>query len=122
MSIGELSARSGVSTRSIRHYETLGLITPQRGANGYRSYGEQAITLVSTVHAIFELGFTRDDVRAVLPCATGERPHGDAELLARVEDMRARVDERIRVLAGTRDALTDFLRTAPSRDAVPVAV
>lgn len=121
MSIGELSARSGVSARSIRHYESLGLLTPQRESNGYRSYGEQAVTLVATAHAIFELGFTRDDVRAVLPCATGERPHGDAELLARIEDMRARVDERIQVLADTRDALTDFLRTAPLRDAAHTA-
>lgn len=117
MNIGELSRRSGVSTRSLRHYEEIGLISPERAANGYRHYAEDAVSFVATIHAIFELGFTRDDVRAVLPCATGEKSHGDPELLARVEDMRARVAERIQVLASTEQALTDFLGTARAKAA-----
>ncbi|RAF05736.1 MerR family transcriptional regulator, partial [Burkholderia multivorans] len=36
MRIGEVSRRSGVSARMLRHYETLGLVTPSaRGSNGY---------------------------------------------------------------------------------------
>ncbi len=109
MIIGELSDRSGVSARSIRHYEKLGLISPQRGDNGYRHYSDRAVPMVATIHAMFELGFTRDDVRAVLPCATGEKSHGDAELLGRVAEMRERVAGRIRTLSETEEALAGFL-------------
>ncbi len=110
MIIGELSERSGVSPRSLRHYEKLGLIAPVRADNGYRHYGDAAVQVVSTIHAMFELGFTSDDVRAVLPCATGEKPHGDAELVDRVREMQQRVGARLRTLAETEQALGEFLR------------
>ena len=37
-SIGELARLSGVSTRTLRHYESIGLLHPARGANDYRLY------------------------------------------------------------------------------------
>jgi len=38
MRIGELSARTGVSVRMLRHYEKEGLLHPSRLASGYRAY------------------------------------------------------------------------------------
>jgi DNA-binding transcriptional MerR regulator len=40
MRIGELARQAGVSTRTLRHYEGLGLLTPRRTANGYRDYAD----------------------------------------------------------------------------------
>ena len=42
MHIGELSVRTGVSRRALRYYEEQGLLLPQRQANGYRSYSDDA--------------------------------------------------------------------------------
>lgn len=36
--IGQLAKLSGVSPRTLRHYESLGLINPTRTENGYRTY------------------------------------------------------------------------------------
>ena len=36
MSIGELAERAGLSTRTLRHYESIGLLRPARSANGYQ--------------------------------------------------------------------------------------
>jgi DNA-binding transcriptional MerR regulator len=40
MRIGELARQAGVSTRTLRHYEELGLLTPRRTANGYWDYAD----------------------------------------------------------------------------------
>lgn len=109
LTIGEVSERSGVSARSLRHYEKLGLLTPPRDTNGYRLYSEQAVSTAATIHAIFALGFSRDDVRAFLPCAQGTAPHDDPALLARVATLREQVDDQMRTLANTRAALDAFL-------------
>lgn len=42
MKIGELSARTGVSIRSLRYYEQQGLLAPARHENGYREYSPLA--------------------------------------------------------------------------------
>ncbi len=38
MNIGEASERSGLPSKTIRYYEDIGLIRPERGGNGYRDY------------------------------------------------------------------------------------
>ena len=43
MLIRELSDRTGASIRSIRHYESKGLVYARRLANGYRDYDDNAI-------------------------------------------------------------------------------
>ncbi|MGI5413894.1 MerR family DNA-binding transcriptional regulator [Streptomyces chartreusis] len=42
MKIGELAAKTGVAPRLLRYYEEVGILTPWRPPNGYRSYGEPA--------------------------------------------------------------------------------
>lgn len=115
MNIGELSAKTGVSPRSLRHYEKQGFITPEREANGYRRYDDRAAAAATAIHAIYSVGFTSDDVRAILPCAVGTAPHDDPALLARVAELRETVSERIDSLNRTRDALSEFLRAAGER-------
>ncbi|WP_263118758.1 MerR family transcriptional regulator [Cellulomonas fimi] len=110
MIIGELSGRTGVSTRSIRYYEKLGLIGSDRSANGYRHYDEQAVEVVRTVRAMFDLGFSREDVRAVLPCATGDHSTVDREQVQEtVAGVRDEISRRIEELTRTRGALDRFL-------------
>ncbi|MEU6192280.1 MerR family DNA-binding transcriptional regulator [Streptomyces sp. NPDC047061] len=43
MKIGELSHRTGVSTRLLRYYEQQGLLHPSRLPNGYRDFHEHAV-------------------------------------------------------------------------------
>lgn len=52
MLIGELSRRTGVSTRLLRYYEGQGLLEARRGPNGYRSYDEDAVATVRKIRAL----------------------------------------------------------------------
>jgi DNA-binding transcriptional MerR regulator len=74
MRIGELSDRSQVSTRSIRHYEAAGLITAARMPNGYRDYDEQSLPAVIYINWLISVGLTLKTVREILPCVVEKEP------------------------------------------------
>jgi MerR family transcriptional regulator, mercuric resistance operon regulatory protein len=69
--IGELSRRTGCNIETIRYYERIGLLPapPRRGR--YRSYGSEDIGRLGFVRRARELGFTLDEVRALLGLAGG---------------------------------------------------
>ena len=69
--IGELSRRTGCHIETIRYYERIGLMPapPRRGR--YRSYGGDEVARLGFVRRARELGFTLDEVRALLSLAAG---------------------------------------------------
>ena len=69
--IGELSRRTGCNIETIRYYERIGLMPapPRRGR--YRSYGAGDVGRLGFVRRARELGFTLDEVRALLRLAAG---------------------------------------------------
>lgn len=62
MKIGELSARTGVSIRSLRYYEEQGLLSPVRGENGYREYASFAVEQVRTIQLYLGLGLNTEQI------------------------------------------------------------
>ena len=46
MTIGEAARASGVSEKMIRHYEAIGLLRPDRRANGYRVYAPSDVAVL----------------------------------------------------------------------------
>ncbi len=69
--IGELSRRTGCNIETVRYYERIGIIPapPRRGR--YRSYGAEDVARLGFVRRARELGFTLDEVRALLGLAGG---------------------------------------------------
>lgn len=105
--IGELSRRTGCNIETIRYYERIGLVPapPRRGR--YRSYGQDDVGRLGFVRRARELGFTLDEVRALLGLAAdGQASCAEARDLAaaHLKDVRTRIaDLRCmeRVLAET---------------------
>jgi MerR family transcriptional regulator, repressor of the yfmOP operon len=66
--IGELAAQCGVSTRTLRYYEQLGLLSPAaHSPGGARRYGEEAEARVRRIRELQELmAFDLDEIRTVL--------------------------------------------------------
>lgn len=116
MLIGELSKVTGVSQRMLRYYEAQGLLRPGRDANGYRAYGDEAVTTVRQVRALLAAGLSTEVIATVLPCARGEAPELDLcpELLATLRRELAGMDERIGTLQQARGALAGYV---PGADA-----
>src|SRR3546814_7336157 len=69
--IGEPSRRTSCNIETIRYYERIGLlpVPPRRGR--YRSYGREDVARLGFVRRARELGFTLDEVRALLGLAAG---------------------------------------------------
>lgn len=92
--IGELSRRTGCNIETVRYYERIGIIPapPRRGR--YRSYGAGDVARLGFVRRARELGFTLDEVRALLALAGG----GEASCVevrdlaaSHLKDVRARI-------------------------------
>ena len=67
MSIGELSALSHVSIRTLRHYDRIGLLHPSRVTDaGYRQYDEAAVKRLHAILLFRELEFPLADVKRIL--------------------------------------------------------
>ncbi|GAA2112384.1 MerR family transcriptional regulator [Streptomyces synnematoformans] len=116
MRIGEAASVSGVSARSLRHYEDEGLIVPGRFGNGFRDYCPATIDRVLVIRSLLESGLPVRLIRELLPGVTGEAGAGAdagcAEFLREVEDYRDRLAARIAVLSDRQAALDAYLREA----------
>ena len=67
LNIGEASAASGVSAKSIRHYESVGLIPPaNRTGSNYRLYTAKNIQTLRFIKQARGLGFSIDRIKALL--------------------------------------------------------
>lgn len=72
LTIGALSARSGVNIETIRYYEKIGVMpSPTRSASGYRIYGPEHVRRLHFVRRGRELGFGLDELRGLLRLVDG---------------------------------------------------
>jgi len=114
MRIGELAEATGVSQRSLRHYEQAGLLHSQRQVNGYRRYEATAVVRVRNIRYLLGAGLTLDDVQVFLPCLDGDvAAAGPAEPGLRVVRERLAVlNRRIAAQTLVRDRLAAALAGA----------
>lgn len=117
MLIGELSRRTGVNTHQLRYYEAQGLLAPERGTNGYREYGDDAVLTVTQIRNLLDAGLSTQDIEYVLPCATGTAPKLEPcpEVLRALRARLDGLDQHIATLTRSREALYDYLDEAEQR-------
>lgn len=121
MRIGELAARAGVSTRTLRYYEQQGLLPVRRAANGYRQYEESDLRLVREIRSLVAAGFTLDDTRPFVDCLRAGHPDGAAcpESVAVYRRKLAEIDAEIRTLIRRRADVAGQLARATEPGACP---
>jgi MerR family transcriptional regulator, redox-sensitive transcriptional activator SoxR len=106
LTIGELSARSGVSTSALRFYERQGLISARRTDGNQRRYPAVTLRRVALVQAGKSAGIPLERIRGALEALpAGRTPtKRDWERLSR--GWRREIDERIATLEAIRGRLT----------------
>jgi DNA-binding transcriptional MerR regulator len=73
-SIQQIARLAGTTSRTLRHYDELGLVPPSRvGDNGYRYYDQQALVRLQRVLLLRELGLGLPEIGAVLARAVDEQ-------------------------------------------------
>ena len=93
--IGELSRRTGCNIETIRYYERIGVLPPPRRNGRYRSFDASEVARLVFVRRARELGFTLDEVRALLKLAAADDRSTCTEAreisVAHLSDVRARI-------------------------------
>ncbi|MER7000281.1 MerR family transcriptional regulator [Streptomyces sp. NPDC000410] len=78
MRIGELAERAGTTTRTLRYYESRGLLPARRSVNGYRTYDEEDLRLLQQIRTLQDFGFELEETRPFVECLRAGHPAGDA--------------------------------------------
>lgn len=109
MRIGELAEKAGVTTRTIRYYEDLGLLGPsQREGNGFRYYGEAELGRMRKIDALKGLGLTLEEISSVIDFYFADPParlQGKQKVLGLLEGHLKETDERLASLQQFRHEL-----------------
>jgi DNA-binding transcriptional MerR regulator len=115
MRIGQLAARVGVNPKTIRYYESIGLLPePARTDAGYRAYGDEDVERLSFVRRAQQLEVALDEIREILALRErDERPCGYVLEIAR--SRLGDLDRRIADMRRTREDLHALLRRAADR-------
>ena len=107
--VGEVAGLTGVSVRTLHHYDRIGLLQPQqRTTAGYRLYGEQELLRLQQILTLRYLGFSLKQIGELL-----DRPNFDLAASLRVQERVLR--ERVAELEGIATVLGDLV-TAYQRD------
>ena len=114
ISIGAASRRSGVNIETIRFYERSALLkAPPRTAGGHRVYDTDGVKRLNFVRRARELGFTLDQVRALLALADEEET-SCAQVAALANDQLNAVRGRLADLARMETVLAAMIERCAS--------
>lgn len=116
MLIKDLAERAGVSVKAVRYYESRGLITPERAANGYREYDDADVLVVREIRALLSLGLTADETVPFVECLRAGNDRADVcpSSLDAYRLRIAEIDQRIEELSRLRGELSGLLSDAES--------
>ena len=109
MNIGEIAARSGMPPKTIRYYESVGLIdAAARTESGYRQYDERDLRILRFIHRARDLGFSVKAVGELL--ALWRDPHRtSAEVKKLAREHVGDIDRKIEELQAMRRAVVDLI-------------
>ena len=119
MKIGVLASRSGLTVKTLRYYEDLGLL-PAIGHSegGYRLFAEESLRRLEFIRRLKTLGLSLEEIQGCLAVHdAGERPCSDIEL--QLGRQIERIDGQIKELRQLRMELQDLLagwQSDPAKD------
>jgi len=105
MRIGELAQKAGVTPRTIRYYENLGLLKPsEREGKGFRYYTEAELAKLHKIDALQSLGLTLEEIGSIIDLFFEEPTmlQGKQKLLEILRSHLKEADEKIEALVQFR--------------------
>lgn len=114
MKISEVAQRAGVTAKTIRYYEQIGVLPPpERSGSGYREYRDQVLERLEFIRAAQAVGLTLAEIRGVIEVRGGGTPPCShvVSLLTRKTD---EIDAQIAALQRMREDVAALLAHAAS--------
>jgi Cu(I)-responsive transcriptional regulator len=108
MNVGDAARRAGLPAKTIRYYEEIGLIAPQRAGNGYRDYSGDDVHRLAFLKRARNLGFSIDDCRQLMALYQ-DRSRASADVRQIASDHVGAIEEKIRELQSMRATLQKLI-------------
>ncbi|MDR3516464.1 MAG: helix-turn-helix domain-containing protein [Azospirillaceae bacterium] len=109
LAIGALARRTNTKVETVRYYERIKLLpAPARTAGNYRAYGPEHLSRLSFIRRSRDLGFSLDQIRALLDLAD-QRDRSCEAVDAIAKEHRAEVDRKIADLHALRRELDSMI-------------
>ncbi|MGC5701007.1 redox-sensitive transcriptional activator SoxR [Pseudomonas sp. NFXW11] len=105
LTVGQLSARSGVAVTALHFYETKGLISSHRNAGNQRRYSRSVLRRVALIKVAQRLGIPLAEIGQALKTLPADRAPSAADWQRLSEQWSRELDERIRQLSLLRERL-----------------
>ncbi len=105
MRIGEFARRAGVTARTVRYYESLGLLEPgERQGAGFRYYTEAELARLQKINDLKELGLSLEEIISVVPLYFEDptRIRGKQKILEILKQHLQETDGKLAALAQFR--------------------
>lgn len=117
MQIGELAERTGLSIRTLRHYDEIGLLRPSaRSEGGFRLYTLDDESRLLLIRRMKPLGYSLEQMGELLAVVDGlEADPSDETLRARLADIRTEARERREELRRKAAAADEFVAQLEAR-------
>ena len=115
MNISRTADRTGLPAKTIRYYEEIGLVHPQRSDNGYRDFSEADVHKLAFLGRARGLGFSIEQCRDLLALwEDQDRASGDVRRIARRH--LAEIEAKIAGLTEMRDTLSHLVTCCAGDD------
>jgi MerR family copper efflux transcriptional regulator len=109
MNIGEAASATGLPAKTIRYYESIGLLpAPSRSNGNYRVYGEREVATLRFIQRARQLGFPLHEIGNLLSLWQ-DRNHRSADVKALAAERLHDIDRRIAELESIRATLQDLV-------------
>ncbi len=115
MNIGGVAERSGLSAKTIRYYEEIGLVIPDRLENGYRNYATSDLHTLRFVQRARSLGFSVEECRSLLGLYE-DNNRASADVKALATSKIADIDRRIEEMQSLRNTLAHLAEACHGDD------
>ena len=115
MNIGGAAVRSGLPEKTLRYYETIDLVVPQRARNGYRAYSETDIHKLSFVRRARGSGFSVEDCRTLLSLYE-DKNRSSADVKRITERHLAKIERKLDELTAIREVLNQLVKRCEGND------
>ncbi|MFP3543565.1 Cu(I)-responsive transcriptional regulator [Rhizobium sp. SIMBA_035] len=115
MNIGEASDRSGLPAKTIRYYEDIGLVRPERGGNGYRDYDLSDVHKLRFLQRSRGLGFSVEECRQLLALYE-DKSRASADVKDIAQGKLTEIDQKIREMMELRRTLEHLVHACHGND------
>ena len=115
MNIGAAARACDLPPKTIRYYEDIGLVTPDRRENSYRDYSDDHVHKLRFIQRARSLGFSVEDCRQLLSLYE-DRSRASAHVKDLAQEHLTEIERKISELSSMRDVLNRLVTSCRGDD------